>query len=40
MLDSLRKDDEPLANIQARWSELAELLEETLRYEPVGHHVL
>ncbi|MEK6321479.1 MAG: hypothetical protein AABN33_07330 [Acidobacteriota bacterium] len=28
MLDSLRNDDELLANIQARWSELAELLEE------------
>src|SRR2546426_101441 len=28
MLDSLRKDDELLANIQARWSELADLLEE------------
>jgi len=28
MLDSLQKDDELLANIQARWSELAELLEE------------
>src|ERR1700686_4393334 len=28
MLDSLRKDDELLANIQARWSELAELLKE------------
>lgn len=28
MLNSLRKDDELLANIQARWSELAELLEE------------
>jgi hypothetical protein len=28
MLDSLQKDNELLANIQARWSELAELLEE------------
>ncbi|MEK6405845.1 MAG: hypothetical protein AABN34_02650 [Acidobacteriota bacterium] len=28
MLDSLLKDDELLANIQTRWSELAELLEE------------
>jgi hypothetical protein len=28
MLDSLQKDDELLANIRARWSELAELLEE------------
>ncbi|MGH9837998.1 MAG: hypothetical protein ACREEM_04365 [Blastocatellia bacterium] len=28
MLDALRKDNELLANIQARWSELAELLEE------------
>ena len=28
MLDSLPKDNELLANIQARWSELAELLEE------------
>jgi hypothetical protein len=28
MLDSLQKDDELLANIQERWSELAQLLEE------------
>lgn len=28
MLDTLQKDDELLANIQARWSELAGLLEE------------
>lgn len=28
MLDSLQKDDELLANIRARWSELAGLLEE------------
>jgi hypothetical protein len=28
MLDSLQKDNELLANIQARWSELAELLKE------------
>lgn len=28
MLDSLDRDNELLANIQARWSELAELLEE------------
>lgn len=28
MVESLRKDDELLANIQLRWSELAELLEE------------
>ena len=28
MLDSLRKDDELLTNIRARWSDLAELLEE------------
>ena len=28
MLDSLLKDDELLVNIQARWSELAELLDE------------
>lgn len=28
MLDPLQKDDELLANIQARWSELAELLDD------------
>lgn len=28
MLDSLQKDDELLANIRARWAELAGLLEE------------